>query len=574
MANERIIAAEMTEKGYSLMDKASKTVMVSEIKNSDQDNNRLIESSHLCLQIDCKKKYLVDGINGMLAKENISVEGSERATKIDYLESLPKVLILQLKRFFYTSEENTKNNMRVVYQETLSLKLRDGSTQDYNLKIVVVHEGTAGNGHYFTYILDSTKGKWISADDQRVEYVEREEAMDMNYGNENGTDSRVAYLLVYRKKSKSDNSSESENMQAKIRVQLNFQPIPSHIERIETKKDGNCLFSSILRSCRIEGNFVETLRRYMVAGLKENVGNIRTVIKMDNVEETIEKWREDSAPVGLPAVFLLSDILQININILNDESLDLLLRSVKSKHTTTDEIYIYISYNEAQKHYNGIKANIEKSEPINRKIARRLSEIQNLDHEQYFNKYTAHLIKREEKIIDRDMSVNDFHDKFKYSQKQQKSEIKNCVLGSNNQLFKNFWSLRAHITRKGQLIPKDTILNYDSLDRVNIRKSSVSNYIIKVESNELEGGGAPTHIKILAYNSRSLGDPINFHNLNVILDSEKYHIIFINEAWLVNGKSFKLKDIRYEMFATDNRRGGTAIIVHRSLSTFRTFEHI
>jgi len=64
----------------------------------------------------------------------------------------------------------------------------------YYLHSILVHEGSAEGGHYFTFIYDSEKNLWRKYNDIHVTSISEEEVLEISYGG-NGCGS--AYSLVY-----------------------------------------------------------------------------------------------------------------------------------------------------------------------------------------------------------------------------------------------------------------------------------------------------------------------------------------------------------------------------------------
>ena len=92
-------------------------------------------------------------------------------------------------------------------QQTPGLK-GSSSNNIYVLHSVLVHSGGAHRGHYYSYIQPKCDGKWFSFDDDDVELVDQNEAVDDNFGGyyRKAKSNRLvpymnsAYMLVYIKK--------------------------------------------------------------------------------------------------------------------------------------------------------------------------------------------------------------------------------------------------------------------------------------------------------------------------------------------------------------------------------------
>ncbi len=114
------------------------------------------------------------------------------ANKKIELWTLPKVLILQLKRFNYDLSNNVKIDTFIEYPVDL-LDLSDyvknaeyNKTIRYDLVAVSVHTGNLVGGHYITYGRNFRSGNWYRFDDQHVSKANVTEIV-----------TRDAYILVY-----------------------------------------------------------------------------------------------------------------------------------------------------------------------------------------------------------------------------------------------------------------------------------------------------------------------------------------------------------------------------------------
>lgn len=122
---------------------------------------------------------------------------------------LPKVLMVQLKRFQYIDGENRKITDTFKYYDDIQV-----GEVDYTLFSVVVHEGThSNNGHYYSFI-KKEKHQWLLFNDEKVQRVHRKQVF--NYGGvsfrphfqekshsvqvSTQKDTSTAYILIYIQK--------------------------------------------------------------------------------------------------------------------------------------------------------------------------------------------------------------------------------------------------------------------------------------------------------------------------------------------------------------------------------------
>jgi ubiquitin C-terminal hydrolase len=89
------------------------------------------------------------------------------------LETLPKILIIHLKRFKVTYNSHKKLNYAINIPSELRLDYLLKNKTDsnvYNLFAIVVHVGNGIDyGHYFCLI--KTCGKWFKFDDENVDVI-------------------------------------------------------------------------------------------------------------------------------------------------------------------------------------------------------------------------------------------------------------------------------------------------------------------------------------------------------------------------------------------------------------------
>ena len=141
--------------------------------------------------------------------------------RLSEIITIPKFLIIILKRFIYDTNinERLKNNKYFEFPLYIDLrkyinskeKTKINTETDYNLKEVIIHEGTAKHGHYFILIKDSKSQKWIKINDKFIDLFDITNLKNFAFGGydnyyKNEIDSN-AYMIVYEKIN-IDNKSE------------------------------------------------------------------------------------------------------------------------------------------------------------------------------------------------------------------------------------------------------------------------------------------------------------------------------------------------------------------------------
>lgn len=70
----------------------------------------------------------------------------------------------------------------------------------YNLHSILIHEGAAESGHYYTYIYNPLVNKWFKFNDINVTVVPEDKVLRDAFGD--GKQKMNAYCLVYVKENK------------------------------------------------------------------------------------------------------------------------------------------------------------------------------------------------------------------------------------------------------------------------------------------------------------------------------------------------------------------------------------
>jgi len=132
------------------------------------------------------------GENGQWFCENC--QNLTDATKRFDLWQLPRVLILQLKRFTCDLTNDTKIATKIRFDLQLNLsefmkECEHDSAPLYNLVAVLTHSGTLASGHYMTFAKHLDDEVWYHFDDQHVRQASSNEVLSSD-----------AYILVYERK--------------------------------------------------------------------------------------------------------------------------------------------------------------------------------------------------------------------------------------------------------------------------------------------------------------------------------------------------------------------------------------
>ncbi|EDO18676.1 hypothetical protein Kpol_1055p31 [Vanderwaltozyma polyspora DSM 70294] len=150
-----------------------------------------------------------------------SSSGSDvEAKKQTFIDKLPQVLLVQLKRFSFINNTDKDNNMtnynayngriekirkKIKYDHELTIPLEslspasiDTKNRAYELTGVIYHHGLSSDGgHYTADVYHKELDKWYRIDDVNIIELEKDDVLK---GGEDGNDTRTAYILIYRKK--------------------------------------------------------------------------------------------------------------------------------------------------------------------------------------------------------------------------------------------------------------------------------------------------------------------------------------------------------------------------------------
>ncbi len=189
------------------------------------------EEEYLSLPLDIKgKRSIEEALDAFVKEEYLEGENMYRCDKYEgqkiravkkfSITQLPKILVVNLKRFEFNYATNTKQKLNDYCEFPLKLNFQkwsktDGKVPaaeyDYDLVGVLLHSGTADGGHYFSYIKERDKassnyGRWFEFNDTRVSPFSVTDLKLKAFGSQkprSGYDAfgwdTSAYLLVYQK---------------------------------------------------------------------------------------------------------------------------------------------------------------------------------------------------------------------------------------------------------------------------------------------------------------------------------------------------------------------------------------
>lgn len=160
-------------------------------KTGDKSKNKVGETI-LSLPIRNSESNLSDSINDFTEIENL--EGDSKwfndkdnnyydAHKRLFIKSLPKYLIIHLKRFGF-NRFSKKNNSEVKMDQKINI-----NNNDFELRSIVFHIGNTGGGHYISLV--NSNSKWFLFNDSNVSEITNID----NYVNK-------GYIYLYAKSKK------------------------------------------------------------------------------------------------------------------------------------------------------------------------------------------------------------------------------------------------------------------------------------------------------------------------------------------------------------------------------------
>ena len=178
---------------------------INSIQKKNKKNNNKIDIETNSSLIYCLKNYF--GTEILRSKDKFFCEkcnSLQEAEKKVNLIKLPKILIIQLKRFKMKNYSNLIKLLGYVsipkkFNANYLLKTKEEKEYNYKLKNMVIHLGQRGEyGHYFT-LVNQENNKWINYNDEKSTYL-NENDISKFFGNvdENNINFySTTYLLFY-----------------------------------------------------------------------------------------------------------------------------------------------------------------------------------------------------------------------------------------------------------------------------------------------------------------------------------------------------------------------------------------
>ena len=290
-----------------------------------------------------------------------------KAEKYTSFELFPKILFLQLGRFYYdfSTDEREKINDRVPFplilncnkylkeykdiiynenesekdeyclddsEETINKYLKEGNNV-YELFSIVIHSGTAKGGHYYAYIKSFEDKEWYCFNDGNVSFIDKNDIK--NIFGEKFSDkinkyksTNTAYYLSYRKIEKNEKKWNINDM------------VISNTLREMCKEENEIIIENEKKE--------EEKRKFIKMGISPNKTysfNIYTEINKnlnkDNIEENSDEGEDENIEYKFDT-----------INLVGKNKTEELLSQIYNLYNYTEDIQKKIKFREFEPNYN------------------------------------------------------------------------------------------------------------------------------------------------------------------------------------------------------------------------------
>ncbi|KAG9016020.1 hypothetical protein FRB90_003812 [Tulasnella sp. 427] len=223
----KVIATRTTKSRESVITKIFGGKLRSVLKTPGAGKTSATLEPYQPLQLDIQSDTIhsiEDALRHITIPETVSVRSTKgvdvAATKQVFIDTLPPILILHIKRFIYDPTAGIIKSQKVVgYGSTLTIPQevlppvkRTGPPIRYQLFGVVYHHGKhATGGHYTVDVLRQDQSEWIRIDDTTIDPIKEDDVATITHeGLKNpkaegtkinpttGVPDKVAYLLFYK----------------------------------------------------------------------------------------------------------------------------------------------------------------------------------------------------------------------------------------------------------------------------------------------------------------------------------------------------------------------------------------
>ena len=174
-------------------------------------------------QKDIQDSFNAFKIPDVIPEYNTDEVGQVQAERHNSILKAPDVLIAQLKRFDFDLETCERKKINSEYKFPIKLdispimsKSQQGEPCNYELAGVIIHSGSAGGGHYYSYVRDiHNEDQWLNCNDSSVSQITETYVLNNSTGGKylsrytdrssrNTVEKMVercdnAYILVYKK---------------------------------------------------------------------------------------------------------------------------------------------------------------------------------------------------------------------------------------------------------------------------------------------------------------------------------------------------------------------------------------
>ncbi|GMM56770.1 ubiquitin-specific protease [Maudiozyma humilis] len=138
--------------------------------------------------------------------------GLQEAERMVGMKDLPNTLLLHLKRFKYSEEEQANiklfNNIDYPAHLQMASTFDPSSTHNYSLSGLVVHLGGGPQHGHYVALCKTPKYGWLLFDDETVETVDEADVLKFSGGTESMS---TAYILMYTRTDEGEGAPVAQN---------------------------------------------------------------------------------------------------------------------------------------------------------------------------------------------------------------------------------------------------------------------------------------------------------------------------------------------------------------------------